>query len=499
VTRISHIRASVRPACRPVAELSGNGADWRSRERYRRVALTAITAAFGRGANLITMLISVPLALRYLGNEQFGVFATLVAVTAMVGFADLGLGNGLVNAVADANGRDDVTEVRRAISTAFLLLSALAVALATAFAVTFKYVDWAALLNVSGPGVAREVGPAVAAVVGCMLLNLPFGLVQRVQIGLQEGFRANAWNALGAPLGLGLMAVAIAFHLGLAWIIAAVTAGFVLASATNAAVFFLRQRPDLRPVVRQFNLDVSRRLLGAGIAFFVLQIGVVVTFQTDAIVLTRILGPTAVTAYSVPLRLFLFVPFALSVVLAPLWPAYGEALTRGDVKWVRETVVRSVRLTVLVSVTASVVLAFIASPLVHLWVGGLVTPSRSLLVALALFAIVISVSNAVSMFLNGTRVISIQAVLTSVMIGINLGLSIVLTQRVGISGVVWGTVIAQTTCFLIPALVVAHRALRRTSAVAAIEFEKTSPLVSRGANSTPSFEAAAGPVQEAAR
>jgi O-antigen/teichoic acid export membrane protein len=411
------------------------------------------------------MLISVPLALHYLGNEQFGVFATLVATIAILGFADLGLGNGLVNAVADANGRDDFLTARRSISTAFVLLTALAVALAGGFAVLYTHVDWAGLLNVSAPAAASEAGPAVAVLVACMLVNLPLGIVQRVQTGLQEGFRANAWNGLGAPVGLGLMAIAISFHLGLAWLVAATAGGLVLASAANFTIFFLRQRPDLRPVVRYFDPVVAERLLGAGVAFFVLQLGVVVTFQTDAIVLARILGPEAVTTYSVPLRLFLFVPLALSLVLAPLWPAYGEALARGDHEWVRQTLMRSLRLAVLASIVASATLGLAAPTLIHVWVGHAVSPGRSLVLAFTTFAVIISVSNALSMFLNGSHVIRLQAVLTGVMIVANLGLSIVLTRRVGISGVVWGTVIAQATCFLIPATAIVRRSLRSGAVV----------------------------------
>jgi O-antigen/teichoic acid export membrane protein len=437
----------------------------RSRERYRRVALSAVAAAFSRGANLITMLISVPLALHYLGNEQFGVFATLVAITAMLGFADLGLGNGLVNAVADATGRDDLLAARRSVSTAFALLTGLAIALGGGFAALYRHVDWSGVLNASTPAAAHEAAPAVAALVACMLINLPFGIVQRVQVGLQEGYRASAWNGVGAPLGLGLMAVAISLHLGLAWMVAATTGGLVLGSVTNFAVFFLHKRRDLRPAIREFDLVAAERLLGAGVGFFVLQLGVVVTFQTDAIVLARILGPTAVTTYSVPFRLFLFVPLALGLVLAPLWPAYGEALARGDRDWVRRTLVRSLQLTVIVSVTASVTLALAAPALVHLWVGHGVSPTGSLVVAFATFAVVISVSNAISMFLNGTQVIRLQAVLTSVMIVANLGLSITLTRRVGISGVLWGTIVSQTTCFLIPAGVVVRRSLRSAAAV----------------------------------
>ena len=74
------------------------------------------------------MLIAVPLALHYLGKERFGIFTAVVAITAMVGFADLGLGNGLINAIAHAKGRGDLVIARRTISTALVALSGLSIA-----------------------------------------------------------------------------------------------------------------------------------------------------------------------------------------------------------------------------------------------------------------------------------------------------------------------------------------------------------------------------------
>ena len=36
----------------------------------------------------------------------------------------------------------------------------------------------------------------------CFALNIPLDLVQRVQLGLQQGFRMNLWQACGSVAGL---------------------------------------------------------------------------------------------------------------------------------------------------------------------------------------------------------------------------------------------------------------------------------------------------------
>ena len=43
-----------------------------SQERYRRAALTALAALASKGLTMLTLLVSVPLTMGYLGAERFG-------------------------------------------------------------------------------------------------------------------------------------------------------------------------------------------------------------------------------------------------------------------------------------------------------------------------------------------------------------------------------------------------------------------------------------------
>jgi O-antigen/teichoic acid export membrane protein len=49
------------------------------------------------------MVISVPLTLTYLGSERYGMWMAISSIVALLAFADFGLGNGLVNAIAVAS------------------------------------------------------------------------------------------------------------------------------------------------------------------------------------------------------------------------------------------------------------------------------------------------------------------------------------------------------------------------------------------------------------
>ncbi len=116
-------------------------------------------------------------------------------------------------------------------------------------------------------------------------------------------------------------------------------------------------------------LALARSLLRVGLLFLVLQLAVAVAFTSNSIIIAAMLGPSAVADYAVVSKLFLIPAVLVSLALAPLWPAYREALSRGDVAWVRRTFGRSIRLSLSVAGLVSAVLVVFGIPIIAIWVG----------------------------------------------------------------------------------------------------------------------------------
>ena len=383
-------------------------------------------------------------------------FATITAMAGLVGWADLGIGNGLISEVADAEGRDDRASVARAVSTAFFALLLLAVALALVFAVAYPFVPWPSVFNVSGDA-ATEVGAAAAAFAAGVLLALPLGVVQRAEVGMQETFVASAWQALGSLLGLVGVIIAVALGASLPYLVLALAVAPALALAANGVELLYRRRAWLRPSLGRVDGETARRLLRIGSLFFVLQIAVAVAYESDALVLTQVLGPAAVTTFSITMRVFLVVPTLAGFVLAPLWPAYGEAISRGDAQWVRRTLARALRTGLLLSVACAVILALIARPFIQIWAGF--RPPFSLIVAASIWVIVMTTAATLATFLNSARVVRPQVVLALLMMITNLGLSIAFTRWIGVSGVIWGSIVSQLGVVVIVSSIIVPRVL----------------------------------------
>ena len=215
------------------------------------------------GRRVATTLVVVPVVLHYLGTERYGVFATITAIAGLVGWADLGLGNGLISEVAAAQGRDDSDSTARAVSTAFFALLGLAVLLgvcsqpSTRSSLGTRSSTSAETLR---PELARLPQPSPSE----SFSALPLGVVQRAEIGMQEMFVASAWQALGSLLGLAGVIVAVAVGASLPYLVLAVAVAPALALAGNGGELFFRRRPWLRPTLRRVDRDSPALSFGSG-------------------------------------------------------------------------------------------------------------------------------------------------------------------------------------------------------------------------------------------
>jgi O-antigen/teichoic acid export membrane protein len=414
----------------------------RANERHRRIFLTAVASVFAKVVSMATMFISIPLTLQYLGIERFGLWMTISSVIAMLAFADLGIGNGLLNAISEANGKDDHASVRRYISSAFVILTGIALFISLTFSLITPHVPWARLFNVQSPLAIKESGVAVAVFVFCFAINIPAGIIQRVQMGLQMGFIANLWQAGGSILGLVAVLLVIKFEMGLPWLVGAMAGAPVLAALLNGILFFGLTRTNLAPDFGFVCLAAMKRIAHIGSLFLVLQVAGLIAFQSDVLILAHYLGPEAVAQYSIVMKAFSIPSLILSFYLMALWPAYGEALSRSDMNWVRSSFIKSLKYSFVINIPITIFLVIFGNWLIENWVGPSVSPSLDLLIGMGLWSALTVLGGNFAALLNGLNAMRFQALTAALMAVVNILISIWLVKLIGISGVIYGSIIS---------------------------------------------------------
>ncbi|WP_167496427.1 lipopolysaccharide biosynthesis protein [Desulfopila sp. IMCC35006] len=427
-----------------------NSQEGRTQERHRQMLLTTLSSGGAKILSIIITLAIVPLTLTYLGVERYGLWMTISSAVAMLGFSDLGVGSGLMNAVADAYGKNDSKDIKAKIAVGILFLSVIATLILLIFFIINPYVAWAQLLNVKSQIAVKEVAPTIAVIVVFFALSIPAGISLKIQMGLQMGFWANLWLAAGSIVGVAAVLCVIFLEGGLPYLAAASASPPVITGILAGIYFFSKQQPLLRPNFRSLKIKDAKDLGGTSGLFLVLQISGLIAFQSDNLIIAHYLGVGAVTVYAVAFKIFSLPTLMMSLFLNALWPAYAEANSRGDNKWIYNSFRKSIRYSVIIVLPLSLLLLVVGKWLIVKWVGESIVPTWDLLLGLFCWTVMTIFGGNFAVILNGLGIIRFQVITSVTMAAINIIVSIWLVQLIGVSGAVWGSVLSLVLIVYLP-------------------------------------------------
>jgi O-antigen/teichoic acid export membrane protein len=444
----------------PYYLLSHNGAENERYERYRRSALTTVFTIIASVVSMATTFISVPLTLHYLGVERYGLWMTISTIVMFMGFMDLGLGNGLVNAISHASGRQEINKVQKAIASVFYILVGCSIFLFILFAASYFFIPWQYIYNISSFQGINEAGPATAILIICFLINLILSIAQKVQIGYQEGYVNNFWQIIGNITGLIAIIVTIKLNGGLPWLVMAISGLPLIATAINGYNLFYIKRRELLPNWKNFDYATGQTLIKSGFFFFLLWLVNILGTSTDKLIIAQFLGAEEVAKYAIVEKLFSII-LLVQFVTVPLWPAFGEAIAKRDFVWAQRTFKYAAIVTFLLSSIICIFLFAFAKDIIQYWVGQSVNPSLSLIAGYSLYRYFTGLGEvAVPVLLTGSFVrklllISFIAALVSFTLKI-VFISIWQTS----SSIAWAAAIAYGFCFTLPACWIAKCSIK---------------------------------------
>lgn len=425
-------------------------ADALQRPRTRRVFEALISAIFGKGIVLLVNAASVPIAIRYLGAEMFGVWMTISTTLVLLLILDFGIANSVTNLISEAYARDDQQLASSYSAASFWMMVAVACLLGAIGLVFYPHVSWGGLFHLRDAQKGEVAAHAVAAAYIVFLLGLPAGLASKLLGGYQELRMANIFAAMGSLAGLAGLAIAVYLHGTISWLIAASSGAVVLVNYLCLGWIWMMHKPWLAPRPRHWNWNATRRLLAGGRDLFILQIAGLIVFNSDNFVIAHYLGPLEVTPYSVTWRLVGYAA-ALQIVITPaLWPAYAEAYVRRDLAWIRRTLTLVMAATIGVVVCVCGILVLEGKAIIRMWAGPAAVPTESLIVAMGAWILISTFMANTSTVLLATNETKMQAQLSVLAAAVNLGLSIWWVQRIGSIGVILATIASYVLVLVIP-------------------------------------------------
>ncbi len=409
-----------------------------STERTRNYIQQIKGAVAYKAIAMIASFLVVPLMIRYLGQERFGVWATLLTLMSWIVFFDLGIGNGLRNKVAGALAQDKRPEAASYIASGYSLMGLIALVLWLLITACSFVIPWQTVFNTKAIPEAM-LRTTVQLATFFIVLNFWIGLIGALLGAVQR----TSLTALGQLIAnvLALVFVYILTRTASASIsYMAVAYGTALVVANVLlSLWFYQSYPELRP---KAHLDKQhiQPLLSVGLQFFSIQLAVLVIFATDKILITQLFGPLYVTQYEVVFKLFSIIILAHTLITTPLWSAYTDAYQRNDLAWIRHMLRKQLMIFGGI-VAATCAMGIAAKPAIAIWIGGELEVTMPLVLGMGLFVMVLTWNNVYAMFINGTGQLRVQLYTAGAGMLLNIPLALLLTKYFGFgpSGVVLAT------------------------------------------------------------
>lgn len=418
-----------------IVQSSGLRTMWSSSTSSNVLAGTA-SKYFLLFCNIATGIVLMPFTLSHLGAPQYGLWMLAATLTSYFQLLDIGYGNGLVRHIVDADARGDTAEVNQIISTFVCVYGGLGViAGCGALAVIAFVVPRFPSLNGNQVRTAQALVAILSFRVAVGFPMTVFGAVTNAR----QGFIAN--NTVAAVVVLinaALTYLVLAMHGGLLQLVSMTTAVNVLAYVAYAMIA-RRLFPALHISWRRFSRVRWRDVTAFSVYLFVIDVAVEIVFNIDNIVIAAALGTGAVAVYAVALRLSQYQRRLSDQVSGMLFPVAASFKARGDIRAIRRTMIEGTRLTTILVVGATICLVGFAQPLVHAWMGSGFDAAIPALIALAMAGVAVVAIEPLDNVLIATGSHRFAAAVWVAEAIANLGLSLILVRRYGLTGVAIGT------------------------------------------------------------
>jgi O-antigen/teichoic acid export membrane protein len=408
------------------------------------------SAVICKGLVLALNAVSIPIAVRYLGAEQFGVWVTISTTLALLIVLDLGIAGAMTNYISEAYASDDQELAGRYATTGFFVMLVIAAGLGALGALLGPVVNWGELFHLPDAANSRLIAQAVAAAYVVFLVGLPAGLAAKFLGGYQEIKTANVFAAIGAGANLLAVVVVTRLHGNLVWLVVGSSGATVGTNLACLVWLFIWHKPWLMPKLARYHAPFVGPLVRTGMSLFILQVAGLTVFNTDNFIIAHYLGPAEVTPYSITWKLVGYTA-ALQTILTPaLWPAYAEAWTRGDLRWIRRTLGMVTVASMTLAGLGCLVLILWGKPLIRLWAGPAAVPTQTLIVLMCVWVMICTFMANTSTVLAASKMTRMLAWLSVAVAIVNLAASIWLVQRIGSIGVILGTIGSFVLILVIP-------------------------------------------------
>jgi O-antigen/teichoic acid export membrane protein len=385
-------------------------------------------------------LIITPIIVRALDQELYGVWSFLNGLLVYSDLLYVGLGSALVKYVAQHRATDNQEGMNRLFSVVFGIYGVIGLVCWGVMIAISTVVPYLFAQPLSGEA-------ARAASITCVLLGaqLFFVFLGSAFSGLISGHdRFDLANFVYiTTMAMRFVGTPLILQTGDDPLIrlAALTSSIMAIHTLLLAAIAYRLVPHLSVRLVRWRMDELRMLYGFGLpSFFIIFAARLISFS-DTTIIGIMLGASAVALYTLPVQLMEYARTPVAGFTRVFLPRLTTLTTQGDLASLREAYLSTTRIATFLQAWLAAIALAVGPAFLNRWVGhAFGTPAQWVLIFLALAAFFQVLSTHAPMsFYQAMHLVAFPAKVLMLEALLNLGLSIWLAPRLGITGVALAT------------------------------------------------------------
>lgn len=364
-----------------------------------------------KSINIMVSLLLVPLIIDYVNPTRYGIWLTLTTIVGWIAYFDVGLNQGFKNRFAESLALGNRVLAARYVSTTYALMFLIFLPLGLVALAANQWVDWADILHIDS-AYLTEVRRVFDVMIVCFCCNMMVKVVCTMLDGDQKTAVSAFINTLSHVVMLGVIwwmkynLEGNLLHLA----VANMGVPVMIILLASLVVFTRPRYREFAPRWKHVQLSLTRNIIGLGFKFFIIMIAMLVIFQIINVLISRNLGQVAVAQYNIAYKYFFTAQMLFAIVIAPFWPAFTDAYTKGDSDWMLRSA-RSIERVFLLCIPAMLLMLWLAPVAYNLWVGDRLEIPFSMSLC-CMFYVLSNMAGIMYMnMLNGTGKVLIQAVI----------------------------------------------------------------------------------------
>lgn len=397
----------------------------------KNIAASIVT----KGVSISTSLLLVPITLDYVNKELYGIWLTLSSVVLWLNFFDIGVTLGLKNKLAEALAIKDYKQGKSLVSTTYYMMIVIFIPISVLIAALIPFIDWPSLLKVSVI-YEKDIVNVLYILLIFMSIQMFFNVLGTVVSAYQKTSISSLLTTLGQILSLLFIFILTKTTapslMGLAL---AISISPIIVLIISSIYLYKGRFKEIAPSPKFIDKRVIKDLFRMGIKFFIIQIQIIILYQSTNLIISNISGPDAVAQYNIAYKYLGISTMIYNIILTPLWPAFTDAYTLKDYTWMKRIYKKMCYIYMIV--LSGIILLTILSPYVYpLWVGNEIQIPFEMTICIALFLAINSWDSLQVFIINGIGTLWLQTYTVIIGLIFHIPLALFLGNKIGPIGVI---------------------------------------------------------------